>query len=162
MSEEITVRLAIEKDIEQILELAEKWHPTHEPIEKEIRREKLRKTFEPEYDWYEIWVAETNQKIIGWFDIKVYKDWFMLRYVVHIDHMFVTSEYRNKGIGTLIMNKIKGHYEEVARNTKINVLYFCSEGSVDEFFLKNEFRLSAQHYYIYRKQIRRNPLGVVE
>lgn len=162
MNEEIIVRLATENDVEQIIELAEEWHPTHEPIEKEIRCEKLRNTFKPEYDWYEIWVAETNQKIIGWFDIKVYRDWFMLRYVVHVEHMFITSIYRKKGVGILMMTKIKEYYEKVAMNTKMNVLYFCSEGDVDDFFLKSDFRLSAQHYYIYRKQLRRNPLGVVE
>ena len=152
------VRLATKEDIDAIVLLAEEWHPIHEALEREIRRETLKETLSKE--GHEIFVATEGEKIIGWFDVRAYLDWYMLRYAVHVEHIFVVAGHRNKGVGSLILTKIKEYYNKLGVQSKMNLMFFYSEGAVDRFFVKNDFYVSQQHFYIHKERMKRKPLGV--
>jgi len=156
---QINIRLAEQKDIDEIVMLSEEWHPVHNETEREIRKETLRETLGKE--GHEIFVAENGGKIIGWFDVRVYKDWFMLRYAVHVEHIFVTSAYRRIKVGSMILQKIIKYYENLGEQLNMNIVFFYSEGSVDSFFEKNGFYTSQQRFFIRKKSIGdKKPLGV--
>lgn len=147
----VIVRLATHKDIENIVNLAYEWHPCNEE-EEERRKSILERTLNKK--GHKIFIAEVDEKMVGWFDIRIYEDWFMLRKSIHIEHIFVFASYQRRGVGSAIMNKIK---EIEADN--MNLTFFYSEGIVDSFFVKNGFYVSPQHFYIFKKY-RTRGLGV--
>jgi len=155
----IKIRLATEDDIDRLVYLANEWHPIKKEIEHKIRVDTLRETLNKE--GHKIFVAENEErKIVGWFDVRTYKDWFMLRFSVHVEHIYVYPTYQNQGIGSLIMDEIKKYCSEMAEKTDMNIIFIYSEGIVDRFFTKNGFYISPQHFYICKKYIKREPLGV--
>jgi len=156
---QIDVRLAEQKDIDEIVISGEEWHPIHNETDREFRKKTLMETLGKE--GHEIFVAENGGKIIGWFDVRAYEDWHMLRYSVHVEHIFVVSAYRGIKVGSTILQKIIEHYEKIGEKSNMNIMFFYSEGSVDSFFEKNGFYTSSQHFYIRKKQIgEKKPLGV--
>jgi len=155
----VKIRLAELKDVDEIIKLAEEWHPVHNDTERGIRRATLMETLGKE--GHEVFIAEGAGKIIGWFDVRTYKDWFMLRYSIHVEHIFVTATYRNRKVGSMILQKIIEYYEKLGEQSNMNLVFFYSEGIVDAFFEKNGFYVSSQHFYIRKKRLGdKEPLGV--
>lgn len=156
---DVNVRLAEQKDIDEIVMLAAEWHPVHNDNEQKIRGETLRETLSKE--GHEVFIAENAGKIIGWFDVRTYKDWYMLRFSVHVEHIFVTTAYRGRKVGSMILQKIIEYYEKLGEQSNMNLIFFYSEGDVNAFFEKNGFYTSQQHFYIRKKRIgEKKPLGV--
>lgn len=139
---EIKIRFANESDVSKLVELANEWHSFSE--KENIRRKQILQATLKEIG-HKIFVAETNGQIIGWFDVREYKDWFMLRHSIHIEHIYVCSSYRKQGIGSKILQTIIDFF----KNTQeINLVFFYSEGVVDEFFVKNGFKVTKTRFYI--------------
>jgi len=151
MDNPFKVRLATQEDIDKIVRLAEEWHDG--AIDCKIRKETLKETLSKE--GHEIFVAIKDEKIIGWFDIRAYLDWFLLRYSVHVEHIFVTSAYCKKGVGSLILAKIMEHYRKLGEQSNMLVMFFYSEGIVDRFFTKNRFTITRQHFFVRKELINR-------
>ena len=148
------VRLADKKDIEMIVKLADKWHPFSEE-ENKRRLKTLGKTLN--WEGHKVFVAEDNGEVVGWFDVREYKDWFMLRRSVHIEHIF--SKYERRGIGSKILQAIIEYYKDA---DDMNTVFFYSEGGVDRFFVKNGFHYHTGVHFFIRKIYKRRSQKYIE
>lgn len=147
MTGEINVRLAKICDCSAIASISQEWIP----FNPEAHVQRLR-TFEETFEdcGHMFFVAESEGKIVGYIEVRTYKDWFMLRRSIHIEHAIVFKDYRYKGIGSQILKAIFEYFKEI--EDQMYVLYFYTESSWNGFWeKKNKMINSGQH--IFEKKI---------
>ena len=116
MAEAITVRPAEQKDCTQMLELIRELAIYERaPHEVTVTDEHFCETgFGPNPVWW-AYVAETEGKIVGFALYYIrYSTWKGCR--MYLEDIIVTEEYRNRGIGRMLMNQLF----ETARKRKLS------------------------------------------
>ena len=83
---------------------------------------------------YQIYICATdNEKLIGYCSLTIKNNLWMLANLGNVDELVVDSEYRNRGIGKILMNKI----ENIAKN------HGCKRLELDSAF----YRTVAHEFY---------------
>jgi len=120
---EIVVRKATRKDIEAIIEVlkstklgAEAWAG-----DEKWTRKTLKECLNLEN--YVLWVAEYDQRIVGFVDCCVYPSFWESVYQGIINHLFVHSAFQDKGAGALLIQAVV----EEADAKKLGELHVSTE-----------------------------------
>lgn len=139
------IRLATLEDVPSIVAIASQWHPFTEEAEKQ-RFATLRETLNKNGNVIFVAQRKFTKEIVGWFNVRYYKDWFMLRMSVHVEHINIREDWRSKGIGSQIMQAIINHFD--GKEDGMYVIFYYSEGGWETFFNKNELQTTNQHFYV--------------
>lgn len=141
--EEITVRLATENDIPQIVCLANAFTPTSDENQN-FRLKLLRETFAEK--GHEIYVVDCDDKIVAFMEIRKHVAWFPTRLMVYIEYIYVYPTYRRRGIGKKMINHLKTKY---ADNEGLPHKWIYAEGIVDGFYEKAGVGIRPNiHFYL--------------
>lgn len=139
----VNVRLATVHDASVIASIAQDWIP----FNPEACVQRLR-TFEETFEdcGHVFFVAELEGKMVGYIEVRTYKDWFVLRRSIHIEHAIVLKDYRWKGIGTQILKAIFEYFKDPE---DMYVLFFYTESSWNGFWeTHNKMQNSGQTIFI--------------
>lgn len=94
------------------------------------------------------YIAEENGEIVGFIDGYIADDeWWYEEQIAYLDHFIVKSEYRNKGIGTILLNSFEEKIKEYGI-TKIKLLVFQGNSNAIKFYKSNSY----EDYSIYLKK----------
>lgn len=139
----VKVRFAEEKDIPFIVKISLSWIDGCRENRERVLRETINKG-------HRILVAEKDQKIMGFFDIRSYKDWIIPRKTIHIEHMFIAKGLTGKGIGSQIMERL----QEIFKDSEgLGTLYFYTEGGEDiQHFVEKHGFINREILYCKRKK----------
>ena len=99
---------------------------------------------------YQMYICATdNEKLIGYCSLTIKNNLWMLANLGNVDELVVDSEYRNRGIGKILMNEM----EKIAKNHGCKRLELDSafhRTSAHEFYEKLGFEKRA---YLFSKEI---------
>lgn len=163
-SNAIHVRILTKDDISGVVKVAIMYRRAMEhpdiPYFDRRRRKLLEKSIDEKR--HLVFVAEIDGKIVGFFDVRYYEDWFRVCLHIHIEHMFISGEqkdgkfiYKMRGIGSKLLRWTLRYF---IKNYlyKYHQLFFYTEGNpltLDRLMQKNGFVKSPQAFYF--KKVRR-------
>ena len=109
----VRFRLAVIDDVPALIWLAEQWLcPLWEPrIKEEILRTIIRSAEKTGWTQHIIYVAELDDRIVGFIDFLQWQDWLTNQNKVMIQHVYMDENYRHRGIGTMLITHILGIYK---------------------------------------------------
>ena len=107
MNEKINIRFATENDIPIILELIKELS-VYEKMSNQVSadEDKLKKTLFGEKKYAEVLLAEYNGKPAGQALFFYNYSTFLAKPGIYLEDLFVKPEYRGKGIGKQLLNKL--------------------------------------------------------
>lgn len=139
------VRPATLEDVPSILNMADEWIPFNEEAKKQ-RRITLILTMFTEGNMVFIAQKKDTGEIIGWTYVRYYDDWFVLRKSIHIVHITVRTDCREKGVGTAMIQTIIEYFRD--KLGSMFVYFFYTEAGWKNFFKKNNFSITGQHFFV--------------
>lgn len=96
------------KDFDDIMHLAGVLYPEVTDIEK--RRELLKKAFKDET--VTMFVAEADEKVVGYVKVVAHDEFAKGGRIDYAENLFVMKEYREKGVGKVLMKKVIQNAQE--------------------------------------------------
>jgi tRNA(Met) C34 N-acetyltransferase TmcA len=81
----------------------------------------------------------------------------MLRKAIHIVHITVRIDYRNKGVGCSMIQAIIDHFKN--KTGDMFVAFFYTEAGWKNFFKKNGFQITGQNFFIKMIEKRNRLIG---
>jgi len=100
--DDLSFRVAEQKDISTLSELAEEFMPG--VASREQREEVLKISMErPDY---ELLIVEEDGRVVGFVDQFIIEDFVHGAKLSYIQNLFVTKRYRGKGLGDLLLKQI--------------------------------------------------------
>lgn len=109
------------------------------PLEKDLSKQKLIELLNSQT--YNIYVAKENEKILGALVIYIHKDPFAPKDFATLWYFAVKSEFRGKGIGTFMLDKVCEILKEKnissIRMTTANENYGCQKSAENSNFKKS-------------------------
>jgi GNAT superfamily N-acetyltransferase len=138
---EIKLRKATDEDIPTIFSLIRELAIFEEGLHKvENSVEQMR----AEKDFFDCYLAEDNGKIIG-MSLYYFAYYTWVGKSLYLDDLFVKEEYRGKGVGKILMQKMM----DVAREEKCNRLrlqVLRDNYNAIEFYKKTGFEIDQEWY----------------
>ena len=140
MDDELIIREMQKQDIPRVLELIgqldEVFNSGHN-----ISSEVIINTFEKmteQKNIYKNYVALVDDEIVGFMGVIIYTTFFHPGGTALINELIVDKDFRNRGIGELLINKIKVH-ANIHRLNEIEVSTSSENKSAIRFYKKNGF-----------------------
>lgn len=161
--EDIRVRLLKKEDVSGVIRVVNMYrrgrnHPYIPSFDRK-RLELVEQSIND--DGHLIFVAEIDDEIVGFFDVRYYEDWFRVCLHIHIEHMFVSNKkhdrkdgrrefiYQRRGIGSKLMRNVLSYFRKKYLN-EYHLLFFYSEGNItiERLMKKHGFWITPASFFV--------------